>query len=263
MGILSTAARVSKPVSKVDLTSLKRVSKVTTTTDLSDLKPTTNSGLVEVKAKYDSGLISESEFNTAKYRIENPAPQLVPLPAEVSYGIGTIKPKPLGGVLFRETGEQGLNDLIRSLGANTAEKGSVDSLFVSDSKDLAIGQGGNKGVKIVFDGDLVSGAEFKKPATGIAGVTGKEFKTNYVGRNSILELTVPKEAKLNRQTQDFLNLHYDKKEMKNGLIRYTRAGALASSLVVGSAQAVDFTTLKPVNKEVNFHVLTKVKKVGG
>ncbi len=92
-----------------------------------------------------------------------------PLP----FGPSSIIPRPIaeGKRLYRETNPEALDDILRV-------EGQPDSMraFVTDNRDLAIGQGGNKGVMLTFRPDSLSGEVNPKPGT--TPETGMEYRTD-------------------------------------------------------------------------------------
>jgi hypothetical protein len=136
------------------------------------------------------------------------------LQPEVNVGFGTIKTKPIGGDLYRETDAEGVGDMLTGLFARTPERGKASSMFMSDDPTLAIGQFGNKGVKMRFNGDFVSGAEHIKPGTGVVG--GREFKSDFIGRDALEEFTLPKGAKLRGSARVFAKQNFDREVLPNG-----------------------------------------------
>ena len=144
------------------------------------------------------------------------------MPKLMQVGPGTFKTTPINNTVYHETSLENAVDLIRSIYANSAEQGVVKKLFVADSADLAIGQGSNKGVKIVMDGAYVSGRENVKPGTGIPGVTGKEFQTDYVNKHAIQEITMPAGSKVAGAAKVFLDREFTKTITADGSLVYTK-----------------------------------------
>jgi hypothetical protein len=136
----------------------------------------------------------------------------------VLHGPASITTKPIGKTVYRETNSDGLDDLIRE----TFTGGAVRQLFVSDNVDLAIGQGDNKGVMIQMRGDAVSGMEHRKPGTG--DISGREYRTDYIGPDAIDQIIVDGQAKLRGITRRFLGQYFEKKELGDGRVLYTRKG---------------------------------------
>lgn len=142
------------------------------------------------------------------------------MPKDISSGPFVFKPKPIKGKLYRETNMEGIATLLRESLSNTPEQGAVTSLFVTDDPELALGQGKNQGVKIEFDGDLVSGEVNQKPGTGIVG--GKEYKTDYINRDAIESFTIPKGVRLKGVSNVFAKQQFNKVDNADGTTTYTR-----------------------------------------
>tara|TARA_R110002012_G_scaffold262505_1_gene444809 strand:+ start:6077 stop:13843 length:7767 start_codon:yes stop_codon:yes gene_type:complete len=151
-----------------------------------------------------------------------PAPALTPMPKRVVVGPASYEPKPVGGDLYRQTGIESLSDLLLNALSNNVEKGSVTPVFVADNSDMALGQGKNKkGIMVEFDGSLVSGEPVKKPGI-IEGVTGKEYKTDFVGRDAIKTFTVPKGVRIGGAARVMASRHFDVSKNPDGSRTYTR-----------------------------------------
>ena len=133
---------------------------------------------------------------------------------------GTIKPKAIapGKPLYRETDLEGLNDILRS-----DSQADVVGLFVSDNPDLAIGQGDNTGVQIVFRPDSLSGKEHVKPMTG--ELAGREYKTDVVAPRAVQEITMrASDLKSLRPAAKRALSDFDRSDLPGGLVRFTRKG---------------------------------------
>jgi hypothetical protein len=137
----------------------------------------------------------------------------------MSSGPVVIDPSPIapGSALYRETDVDGLSDLLYD-----DSRQVVRRMFVSDSRDLAIGQGGNVGVQIEFRPDSLSGAEHKKPGTGER--TGREYQTDMVGPRAIQAFVAPSSfsaASLRGLARRALS-EFSKETLPDGRVRYTR-----------------------------------------
>lgn len=148
-------------------------------------------------------------------------PALTPMPENIHLGPATYKPKPISGDLFRESNIESLSDLLRDSLSNNVEQGSVTPLFVTDNKDIALGQGVNKGIMIELDGSLVSGRKVKKPGI-IEGITGLEYKTDFVGRDAIKSFTIPKGQRISGAGRVLAKGHFDITKNDDGSTTYTR-----------------------------------------
>jgi hypothetical protein len=139
---------------------------------------------------------------------------------------GRIKPKVIaaGRPLYRETNVEGLNDLLQY-----DKQFEYSEYFVTDNQEIAIGQGGNKGVQIVFRPDSLSGKESKKPGTG--DLAGREYKTDVMAPRAIQSVTMS--AKAVNQARPFarriLNTEFDRQELPNGDLLFTRKGLESAS----------------------------------
>lgn len=134
---------------------------------------------------------------------------------------GLIKPRPIapGLSLYRETNLSGLDDLLRNDG-----QADIAGFFVTDNPDLALGQGGNTGVQIVFRADSLSGREHKKPMTG--DMAGREYKTDMVAPRAVQKITM-KEADtkgLRGLTKRRLAAEFSREATGDGLVRFHRKG---------------------------------------
>jgi len=152
----------------------------------------------------------DQAFNEAKTKAElefNPKPDVpvVPkviepkpkFPKSIHVGLGSIPITPLEfpkGVAYSELGPDKLRDLLMR-GPN---RGSDTMLWVSDNPDLAIGQGHNKGIKVEFKSDYLSGEEALQP--GKMPLEGSEYKTNFIAGDAIDKITIAKGTKIHRST---------------------------------------------------------------
>lgn len=125
-----------------------------------------------------------------------------------------------GQKLYRETSVQGLGDLLMD-----DQRAHGRQMFVSDNPDLAIGQGDNRGVQVVFREGSLSGAEHRKPGTG--GLTGREYQTDMVAPRAIESFIVPagfKPKSLRGVARRSLG-DFDAMPQPDGSIRYSRRPA--------------------------------------
>jgi hypothetical protein len=133
---------------------------------------------------------------------------------------GVITPRVIapGQPLYRETNLGGLDDLMR-----TDAQAEVAAFFVADNADLALGQGDNKGVQVVFRPDALSGRENRKPATG--DIAGREYKTDMMAPRAVQTITmkavdVPRLRGITRRAL----ADFEKEVIGGGLVRYHRKG---------------------------------------
>lgn len=162
---------------------------------------------------YDTKVKATTE--ASKHAAERPA-----MPKEVNAGPFVLKPKPIGKSLYREMDGTGLDNLVR--GTLTNGGGVTAKLFVTDNIDLALGQGTNKGVLVQLRGDAVSGTEHKKPVSG--DLTGREYQTDFISIDAIDQILVPKNTRVKAMTRQLINRNFDRKNLDDGMILYTRKG---------------------------------------
>jgi hypothetical protein len=115
------------------------------------------------------------------------------LPEKMSWGIGGVhKTTPINKPsLWHDTSGYNAADLIRE---DLRQTRTTHNFFLTDNPDLALGQRGNTGVLIEYDGYNVSGKEHKKPMTG--DLAGREYIADALARNSIKSIQVKKGVKL-------------------------------------------------------------------
>lgn len=149
----------------------------------------------------------------------------------VSVGPMFVRPRPIaaGRPLYRETDIGGLDDLLRTEG----EPGFL-SVFVTDNRDLAIGQGDNRGVMVTFRPDSLSGAEHRKPGTG--DTTGREYRTDLVAPRAVQSVTMPKaELKRLRGLTKLRLRDFDQVENADGTVTFNRKGLAAPDALFSRA----------------------------
>jgi hypothetical protein len=73
---------------------------------------------------------------------------------------------------------------------------SYANVFVTDNADIALGQGLNKGIKVQFRANAVSGEEHRKPMTG--NLAGREYKADVFAPKAIELITFANEAELKK-----------------------------------------------------------------
>lgn len=144
------------------------------------------------------------------------------LPATANVGAFTLNLTPISKTLYRETNADGLANILRASYAKSPDGGAVVNSFVTDNPDLAIGQGENTGVKIEFREGAVSAEVNPKPGT--SDLTGLEYKTNFIGLDSVNKVTVSKGQKLSASAKTFLQRHFTKEKLDDGSTAYTRKG---------------------------------------
>jgi len=108
-------------------------------------------------------------------------------------GPASIKPKVIASdmPLYREMNVDNLTDFLRN-----DSQFAYSPAFVTDNPDLAIGQGSNKGVKVTFRANSISGEEHAKPMAG--AMTGREYKADVVAPRAIESITFASESDLKK-----------------------------------------------------------------
>lgn len=152
----------------------------------------------------------------------------------VGVGPTVVKPRAIAESkpLYHETNAEGLNDLLRS-----DQDVSYTPIFVADNKDIAIGQGANKGVFVTFRPDSLSGQENVKPGTG--DIAGREYKTDIAAPRAVaaVEMSQQDFNKLSglskRQLQGF-----DRTDLGNGRLLFTRKELSVSEPFVSTDSVV-------------------------
>lgn len=142
------------------------------------------------------------------------------LPPTINSGPYAGETTPLfGKTLYHETSPENAAALIREDLTNEAAKIRPSNLFLADNPDIAIGQGGG-GVRIEYEGDLVSGSEHVKPGTG--DVAGREYRANGIGNSAIRKITIApgEKMKLTPAWDRRLNASFDKHELPDGSTVY-------------------------------------------
>lgn len=164
-------------------------------------KPSANDGDLAQAARIDrftSEALTET-ISAARSREADPgaAASVDPMPLDqrlpsvkdlepLAAGPVLVTPREIapGRPLYRETSVEGLSELLAD-----DRRAHVRQLHVADRPELAIGQGANKGVQVVFREGALSGAEHRKPGTSDA--TGREYRTDMLAPRAIESFTVP------------------------------------------------------------------------
>jgi hypothetical protein len=155
------------------------------------------------------------------------------LPHYLRAGPSTIETTPVSGkTLYHETSAENAAIMLTEDLTNDVSKIRTANVFMADNPDIAIGQGGS-GVRIEFDGDLVSAREHKKPGTG--DLTGREYLANGIGNNAIKSITVPagEELSLKPSWRARFDATFDKTTLADGSVRYDRKPSEAGGLPPG------------------------------
>lgn len=142
------------------------------------------------------------------------------MPEVVRSGAFTIETTPIAGkILYHETSPERAAAMLMDDMTNSVDRARVSNIFLADNPDIAIGQGG-KGVRLEFDGDLVSGGEHSKPATG--DVTGREYQANAIANNALRGITLaPGQAlELKPSWQARFDTLFEKRVLSDGTTRF-------------------------------------------
>lgn len=142
-------------------------------------------------------------------------------------GPGMVQPREIatGQPLYRETSVQGLSDLLMD-----DPRAHVRQMFVTDNRDLAIGQGVNKGVQIVFREGALSGVEHRKPGTG--DISGREYRTDMLAPRAIESFIVPsgfKPQSLRGLARRALS-EFESRPLPDGSVVYARKPATSTAV---------------------------------
>ena len=140
-----------------------------------------------------------------------------------SLGPTTVKPKVIAEnkPLYHETSAERLNDILRN-----EPRYELNSIFVTDKEELALGQGANKGVFVEFRPNSVSGVEHIKPGTG--DLTGREYKADVLAPNAIKSITfrgkdpVKQGAQIRGFAATILKQNFTKEKLPDGSIKFSR-----------------------------------------
>ena len=145
------------------------------------------------------------------------------LPEKMSWGIGGVHPTtPINkSSLWHETSGYNAADLIQEdLHGNRAR--TTHNFFLADNPDIALGQRGNTGVLLEYDGYNVSGKEHKKPMTG--DLAGREYVADALAKDSIKSIQVKKGVKMPLKALVIRDLmkRFDKTVNQDGSTTFTR-----------------------------------------
>lgn len=169
-----------------------------------------------------------------------PAPESPPAPADAGVSVsadrfpsvsefdrinvgpgGFIKPRVVaaGKPTFRETNVAGLD------GRMLEDRNAVPfGGFVADRAELALGQGLNTGVQLVFRPDSVSGREHSKPMTG--DLAGREYTTDVLAPRAVHGIAVYSDLLKTARgiTRLRLKEQFDRATLPDGRLWFTRKG---------------------------------------
>jgi hypothetical protein len=129
--------------------------------------------------------------------------------------------------LFRQLNTNEFNNLIADNERNQSRSGDDYRGFVTDNKDLALGQDENKnGIQVTFRPNTLSGKENVKPGTQgeLGEVVGKEYVTDAIAPKAIQSFTVPKQQlkNINPLSQRLIKEHFDAVINEDGSYTFNR-----------------------------------------
>ena len=155
--------------------------------------------------------------------VETVEAQKTRLPEKMSWGIGGMhKTTPINKPsLWHDTSGYNAADLIQEdLHGNRAR--TTHNFFLADNPDIALGQRGNTGVLLEYDGYNVSGKEHKKPMTG--DLAGREYVADALAKDSIKSIQVKKGVKMPLKALVIRDLmkRFDKTVNQDGSTTFTR-----------------------------------------
>lgn len=142
--------------------------------------------LADFEGSVFSPSVAPKDGNTASRAAEALSLPRVKDLEPMAVGPVVVEPREIapGRPLYRETSVEGLSELLAD-----DRRPHIRQIDVADRPELAIGQGANKGVQVVFREGALSGAEHRKPGTGDA--TGREYRTDMLAPRAIESFTVP------------------------------------------------------------------------
>ena len=129
--------------------------------------------------------------------------------------------------LFRQLNVREFDNLLMDNERNQNRNADSYEAFVTDNKDLALGQEENKGgIQITFRPNTISGQENVKPGTQgeLGEVVGREFKTNAIAPRAIQSFTVPKDQlkNIDQFLQRKIKEHFDAVKNADGSYTFNR-----------------------------------------
>ena len=129
--------------------------------------------------------------------------------------------------LFRQLSPLQFNNLLMDNERNQSFSADYYESFVTDNKDLALGQDKNKnGIQITFRPNTISGKENVKPGTqgALGEVVGKEYVTDAIAPKAIESFLVPKNQlkNLSGLSERLIKEHFDGVKNADGSYTFTR-----------------------------------------
>ena len=198
----------------------------------------------EIAPKVTQPLAQEArKYKSAEEFVKNDlfAEKTGTIPKRTIFNTHTVTPVPLdnyGKYLYHETNLANAEGIIGEIGASG--KQYPQTVYLSNTPELALGQGGKKGVTFIFDSKAVDGFEKKiqKPSAGFLVEQGKtdELIGKGFGSKSVVGIKVP---------PDF--------ELKN----FRRNADGSVNLVEGQLQRLGLDTKNPIILEDGSKVYTK------
>ncbi len=191
-----------------DLQNQIKVAKTKDRSFLIDQAKNVNSELYKMEndfiVKYNKNAVQESSLidEAKKYSSAEEFGQslLTEQPSEITkrtiFNTHTVTPQPLkdyGKYLYHETNSINAENILGEIGSGGV--GYPQTIYLSNTPELALGQGGKKGFTFIFDSGEVGGFEKKiqKPSSGYLLSQGKtdELIGKDFNRKSIIGLKVP------------------------------------------------------------------------
>lgn len=154
------------------------------------LGPTVNKVAEDYMRK--TGLTMAVAPDSVAKQVTDPMPRVDSI-ERFPLGPTSIKPKVIAPdvPLHREMDVENLTDFLRN-----DKQFAYSPAFVTDNPDLAIGQGTNKGVKVKFRPNSISGEENVKPMAG--AIAGREYRADVIAPRAIESITFASAAELKK-----------------------------------------------------------------
>jgi hypothetical protein len=125
---------------------------------------------------WENGMLTLDEFMPTRFPAVDSAEISYPGPG------GRFTPKAIRGAAFyRETNGEGLFDLLAY-----DKQYNFNRTYVATKPEIALGQGGNTGINVVFRSKSLSGTENVKPGTG--KIAGREYVTEVIAPRAVVEV---------------------------------------------------------------------------
>jgi len=155
--------------------------------------------------------------------------------------------------LFRQLSVREFDNLLMDNERNQVRSADYYESFVTDNKDLALGQDKNKnGIQVTFRPNTLSGQENIKPGTegALGEIVGREFKTNAIAPRAIQSFTLPKNELKNIDgiLQRKIKEHFDAVKNEDGSYTFNRRIEAAPKTEIQEARQPtpqEITTAEP------------------